>query len=265
MVQNFSSGPTLGLGTQGPADDFRALTRQRSPGDFRAGTLRPVAQAPSELFAGQRNIVFWPVNPKALKDYRAAFSVRGAKADRPEALLLEELVRRHRDKLRALEPDPELPRQLGGLTENRRHLADERPRPANQLHSLSTGTMPLKPMGSTAAPAVVRRALALNPPALTPTKWWVVFARTRGPRGRGPLRPGRARAPIQLHRSGLKTYHPLADPLLDGQMTRPMAADFLVRWPDLPPSKRRSPKRCAPSSTSTTAGGPRKWRPAWPP
>ena len=36
-------------------------------------------------------IVLFPVNPKALKDYRAAFSVSGAKDDRTDAQLLEEL------------------------------------------------------------------------------------------------------------------------------------------------------------------------------
>ena len=113
-------------------------------------------------------IVFFPVNPKALKDYRAAFSVSGAKDDRTDAMLLEELVRLHRDKLRALEPDTELTRKLGGLTENRRRLVDERTRQVNQLHSL------------------------------------------------------------------LKTYYPLAETLLDGHLTTPLAANFLARWPDLP-------------------------------
>jgi len=39
------------LSTQGPEDEFRALTHQRSPGDFRSGTLRPVAKEHSEPFA----------------------------------------------------------------------------------------------------------------------------------------------------------------------------------------------------------------------
>ena len=59
-------------------------------------------------------IVIFPVNPKCLKDYRSAFSVSGAKDDRTDAQLLEEFVRLHRDKLRALEPDTELTRKLGG-------------------------------------------------------------------------------------------------------------------------------------------------------
>ena len=121
-------------------------------------------------------IVLFPINPKALKDYRAAFSVSGAKDDRTDAMLLEEFVRLHRDKLRALEPDTELTRKLGGLTENRRHLVDERTRLANQLHSL------------------------------------------------------------------LKTYYPLAETLLDGHMTKPLAAAFLTRWPDLPTLQKAEPK-----------------------
>jgi len=112
-------------------------------------------------------IVLFPVNPKALKDYRAAFSVSGAKDDRTDAQLLEEFVRLHRQKLKALEPDTELTRTLAGLVENRRRLVDERTRLVNQLH----GT--------------------------------------------------------------LKTYYPLAETLLGKQMTKPLAADSLARWPDL--------------------------------
>src|ERR1035438_8182932 len=78
-------------------------------------------------------IVLFPVNPKAMKDYRSAFSVSGAKDDRTDAQLLEEFVRLHRDKLKALEPDTELTRMLAGLVENRRHLVDERTRIVNQL------------------------------------------------------------------------------------------------------------------------------------
>lgn len=88
-------------------------------------------------------IVLFPVNPKCLKDYRAAFCVSGAKDDRTDAMLLEELVRLHRDKLNALEPDTELTRKLAGLVENRRHLVEERTRLVNQLHSTLKTYFPL--------------------------------------------------------------------------------------------------------------------------
>lgn len=88
-------------------------------------------------------IVIFPVNPKALKDYRAAFAVSGAKDDRTDAQLLEEFVRLHRDKLRRLTPDTELTRKLAGLVENRRRLVDERTRLINQLHSTLKTYYPL--------------------------------------------------------------------------------------------------------------------------
>lgn len=112
-------------------------------------------------------IVLYPVNPKALKDYRGAFAVSGAKDDRTDAQLLEELVRLHRNRLRPLKPDTELTRKLAGLTENRRTLVDHRTRLINQLHST------------------------------------------------------------------LKTYYPLADKLIGGELNTLMAAQFLGRWPDL--------------------------------
>ena len=88
-------------------------------------------------------IVLFPVNPKALKDYRGAFAVSGAKDDRTDAQLLEELVRLHPDKLRALEPDTELTRRLAGLVENRRRLVDQRTRLVNQTHALLKTYYPL--------------------------------------------------------------------------------------------------------------------------
>jgi transposase len=121
-------------------------------------------------------IVLFPINPKALKNYRAAFCVSGAKDDRTDAMLLEEYVRLHRDKLRALEPDTELTRKLAGLCENRRHLVDERSRIVEKLHSV------------------------------------------------------------------LKTYYPLAESLMGAQLTTPMGADFLTRWPDLETLKKASLK-----------------------
>jgi len=122
-------------------------------------------------------IVLFPVNPKALKSYRDAFAVSGAKDDRTDAQLLEELIRLHPEKLRALEPDTELTRRLGGLTENRRRLVDERTRLVNQVHAV------------------------------------------------------------------LKTYYPLAETLLQGQMNTPMAAEFLARWPDLDRLQRAKPQQ----------------------
>lgn len=88
-------------------------------------------------------IVLFPVNPKALKDYRAAFAVSGAKDDRTDAQLLEEFVRLHRDRLHPWQPDTELTRRLGGLVLNRRQLVDQRTGFVNQLHSTLKTYYPL--------------------------------------------------------------------------------------------------------------------------
>lgn len=88
-------------------------------------------------------IVLYPVNPKALKDYRGVFAVSGAKDDRTDAQLLEELLRLHRDRLRPLKPDDELTRKLGGFNENRRTLVDQRTRLVNQLHTTLKTYYPL--------------------------------------------------------------------------------------------------------------------------
>jgi transposase len=121
-------------------------------------------------------LVLFPLNPKAMKDYRGAFAVSGATNDRSAAQLHEEFVRLHRDKVRALQADTELTRRLAGLVENRRHLVDERTRMVNQLHSL------------------------------------------------------------------LKTYYPLAENLLGKAMTQPLAAEFLLRWPDLDHLQKAKPE-----------------------
>lgn len=88
-------------------------------------------------------IVIFPINPKALKDYRRAFSVSGAKDDRSDAQLAEEFVRLHRHKLYPLEPDIELTRRLAGLVERRRGLVDERTRLVNRLHDVLKTYYPL--------------------------------------------------------------------------------------------------------------------------
>jgi alpha-L-fucosidase len=65
------------------------------------------------------------------------------------------------------------------------------------------GTIQLIFMGSAAAPAAVRCALAPNTNAPALTKWLNGFTRKSGPRGRAPQRPGRARSPFQRNCSGL--------------------------------------------------------------
>lgn len=119
-------------------------------------------------------IVLYPVNPAMLCRYRQAFCVSGAKDDRTDAMLLEEYVRFHGSKLRPVEPDTELTRQLAALVEDRRGLIDERTRLVNLLHSR------------------------------------------------------------------IKIYYPLVE-VLFADLTTPVAAHFLIKWPDLASVKNARP------------------------
>jgi transposase len=77
----------------------------------------------------------YPINPSQLANYRKAFATSGAKADRPDAELLCELVSCHRDRLKAWKPDDALTRKLATLNEDRRKAVDQRTQLANELKS----------------------------------------------------------------------------------------------------------------------------------
>lgn len=81
-------------------------------------------------------LVLYPVNPKALARYREAFSTSGAKDDPTDAALLLDLLRTHRDRLRAWCPDTVLARKLRLLCEQRRKLVNHRVAVTNRLTSL---------------------------------------------------------------------------------------------------------------------------------
>jgi transposase len=77
----------------------------------------------------------YPINPSQLANYRKAFATSGAKADRPDADLLCELVYCHRDRLKAWKPDDVLTRKLATLNEDRRKAVDQRTQLANEIKS----------------------------------------------------------------------------------------------------------------------------------
>lgn len=81
-------------------------------------------------------LVMYPVNPKSLARYREAFSVSNAKSDRADGELLMEIVRSHRDRLRAWHPEDEETRLLQMLVEERRQVVDEVTRLTNRLTSV---------------------------------------------------------------------------------------------------------------------------------
>lgn len=81
-------------------------------------------------------LLLYPIPPMTLARYREAFATSGAKSDPSDADLLLELVRTHRDRLRAWQPDEALTRQLRLLVEHRRRTVADRTRLTNRLTAL---------------------------------------------------------------------------------------------------------------------------------
>src|SRR6266516_3906413 len=84
----------------------------------------------------------YPVNPQTLSQFRKAFYPSGAKDDPIDADLLLEILMTHRQHLRVWVPDDELTRSIQLLTEDRRHLVDERTALTNQLMAALTMYFP---------------------------------------------------------------------------------------------------------------------------
>jgi transposase len=75
----------------------------------------------------------YPVNPVTAAKMREAFHPSGAKDDPRDADLLLDILISHRRHLRVWTPDDALTRSIQLLTEDRRHLVDERTALTNQL------------------------------------------------------------------------------------------------------------------------------------
>jgi transposase len=82
------------------------------------------------------NLVLYPINPKSSAAYRSTFHLSGAKSDPEDAVLLLELLTRHRDRLRALDPDTVETRMLRILVELRRDLVNQQTAYTQQLKDL---------------------------------------------------------------------------------------------------------------------------------
>jgi transposase len=80
-------------------------------------------------------LVFFPINPLMLARYREAFTPSQAKDDPTDAELLLELLLKHRDKLKPLQPQSPTMRALEQLVEHRRRLVGDNVRITNRLTS----------------------------------------------------------------------------------------------------------------------------------
>lgn len=75
----------------------------------------------------------YPVNPMMLRRYREAFCPSGSKDDPKDAALLMDLLRRHPEGVKRLEPDDACTRMLRLLCEDRRKAVDARTALMNAL------------------------------------------------------------------------------------------------------------------------------------
>ena len=103
---------------------------------------RPIAVALEQvrgslvfMLTKYKHLVIFPIHPATLANYRKSFRPSGAKGDPNDAGLLLDLLTRHREKLRRINPDTTETRTLRFLVEERRKLVNERIRFSQRLNS----------------------------------------------------------------------------------------------------------------------------------
>jgi len=79
------------------------------------------------------HLVLFPVHPTTAARYRETFCPSGAKDDPSDTASLLDLLLRHRERLRQLQPDTVETRLLHFLVEERRRTVDEKTRQSNRL------------------------------------------------------------------------------------------------------------------------------------
>ena len=101
---------------------------------------RPVAVALEQsrgalvfMLSKYAHLVLFPIHSSSAANYRKSFRPSGAKDDPSDASLLLDLILRHGEKLRPLQPDTPETRTLQFLVQERRKLVKERSRYSNRL------------------------------------------------------------------------------------------------------------------------------------
>ena len=110
-----------------------AQLRERFGGAKVAVALEQKRGALIHALMGHEFLILYPVNPATLANLRKAFHISGAKDDPLDRDLLLELLTKHRDRLRAWQPDDVQTRTLALLVEDRRAAINERTRLGEQL------------------------------------------------------------------------------------------------------------------------------------
>jgi transposase len=107
--------------------------RTRFPNGKIAVALEQARGALLAALSSYEHIVLYPINPKSLARFREALYPSRSKNDPVDADLLLELLCKHPEHLRPLQPDTVETRQLALLTEHRRGFVDQRTALSNQL------------------------------------------------------------------------------------------------------------------------------------
>jgi len=106
---------------------------RRFPGDRLAVALEQSRGPLVFALSKYENLVLFPIHPTSAADYRKIFRPSGAKSDGPDAALHLDMLARHGDRLRPLNPDTVETGTLQLLVEDRRQLVNERTRLSNRL------------------------------------------------------------------------------------------------------------------------------------
>ena len=114
-------------------DEWACGLRQRFGGRMIAVCFEQTHGAIAYALLKYDFLVLFPLPPSRLAAYRESFSNSGAKDDPSDAALLLDYVLRHRDQLRAWQPDTPATREIQMLAEARRDAVDQRTRLSNQL------------------------------------------------------------------------------------------------------------------------------------
>lgn len=126
-----------------PIDLWATKLRERFAGEPIAICLEQSKGALIYALMKYDFFVLYPINPKQLKRFRDAIYPSGSKDDPSDAELLLELLSKHRDRLHPWRPDDETTRLIGQLSQDRRHLVDQRTKFTNALKSRLKQYFPL--------------------------------------------------------------------------------------------------------------------------
>src|SRR5262252_5930260 len=107
---------------------WAASLQQRFSGKPIAVILEQSRGALVYMLTKYPHLVLFPVHPTTAARYRETFAPSGAKSDPSDAESLLDLLLRHRERLRPLQPDTVETRLLHFLVEERRQTVDEKTR-----------------------------------------------------------------------------------------------------------------------------------------